>query len=169
MACSPSSNLGILLVEDDDNDRALFEIALDLSGLNIWLRSVQSCQEAIQYLVGTHPSFQHSLPPLPDVIVLDVKMPGVNGFDFLAWRKASGSFSSIPVVVFSGDKLGQDTAKAKEMGADWCLAKPIGVREYETAVRQIGRFALSAHPRAQRSVEPGVSGVSEASDPPRGA
>src|SRR6266851_5924353 len=98
------TRLYILLVDDDHADLAVFGMAVDKTDLDIWLQPLTTGQQAIDYLEAKGVYADRSLHPLPDVVVVDLKMPQVNGFDFLAWRKASLLFASIPVVVLSGSK-----------------------------------------------------------------
>jgi DNA-binding response OmpR family regulator len=68
-----------------------------------------------------------TLHPLPDVVVVDLKMPRVSGFDLLAWRKASRLFSSIPIVILSGSKNPAEIKRADEMGANKHIAKTLKI------------------------------------------
>jgi CheY-like chemotaxis protein len=68
-------------------------------------------------------------------------MPQVNGFDFLAWRKASGLFSAIPVVVFSGSKDQKEIRRVFDLGADKHILKPEQFQAWDKVVQEIWDFA----------------------------
>jgi len=138
--------LDILLVDDDNADVGLFARAVEKSGLGICLRSLTAGKQAIDYLEAKGEYGNRLLYPLPDIIVLDLKMPLVNGFDFLAWRKASGLFSAIPVVVFSGSKAQTEISKVFDLGADKHIIKPLQVQGWENAVKEIWCFATEGAP-----------------------
>jgi CheY-like chemotaxis protein len=97
-------HLDLLLVDEAHTALALFGTAVDKSDLNIWLQNLTTGQLAIDYLEANAAYTDRSFHPLLDVIILDLAMPQVNGYDFLAWRKPSPVFSSILVVVFSSSK-----------------------------------------------------------------
>ena len=88
--------LYILMVDDDYADLALFGMPVDKTDLDIWLQTLSTGQQAIDYLEAKRVCSDPAVHPLPDVVVLDLKMPLLSGFDFLSWRKASLLFSSIP-------------------------------------------------------------------------
>jgi CheY-like chemotaxis protein len=133
-------HLDILLVDDNQADLALFGMAVDKSGVNIWLQNLTAGKQAIDYLEAKGAYTDRSLHPLPDVIVLDLVMPQVNGFDFLAWRKASPVFSSIPVVVVSGSADPNDLHRAIALGANKHVIKPADFNGWKTVVRAIWDF-----------------------------
>ena len=138
------SHLDILLVDDDLTDLGLFRMGVDRTELNIRLQSLSAGQQAIDYLEAKGAYADRSVHPLPDVIVLDLKMPKVSGFDFLAWRKHSPLFSSIPVVVLSGST---DAAEAKiiiQLGANKHITKPGDVEGWKQVVREIWDFGTQS-------------------------
>ena len=110
--------LDMLLVDDDAADVALFTRAVAKTNLNVRLQTLGAGQEAINYLEAKGKYADRSSHPLPDIIVLDLKMPGVNGFDFLAWRKVSVPFRTIPVVIFSGCSSPAEASRVFELV--WC-------------------------------------------------
>ncbi|HWW02909.1 MAG TPA: response regulator [Candidatus Acidoferrum sp.] len=133
-------HLDILLVDDNRADLDLFGMAVEKSGVNICLQNLTAGQQAIDYLAAKGAYTDRSLHPLPDVIVLDLKMPQVNGFDFLAWRKASPVFSSIPVVVVSGSADPNDVRRAIALGANKHITKPVDFLGWIAVVREIWDF-----------------------------
>lgn len=132
--------LHILLVDDDHADLALFGIAVDKTDLNIWLHTLTAGQQAIDYLEAKGAYADRILHPLPDVVVVDLKMPQVSGFDFLAWRKASRVFSSIPVVILSSSKNPAEVKRAAEMGANKHIVKPYDFEDWKRVAREIWDF-----------------------------
>jgi len=129
--------LNILLVDDDRNDSALFGIAIDKSDLNIWLQTVTDGGVAMDYLEGRGDYGDRSLHPLPDLVVLDLDMRLTGGLEFLEWCRASVSFNTLPVVIFSGFayKGAIDTALA--MGAKTFISKPVEFEGWQIVVRQV--------------------------------
>lgn len=134
------SRLYILLVDGDHTDLALFGMAADKTDLDIWLQTLTAGQQAIDYLEAKGGYSDSSLHPLPDVVVMDLKMPRVSGFDFLAWRKVSPVFSSIPVVILSGTNDPTETRRAVEMGANKHVVKPTDFEDWKRVVREIWDF-----------------------------
>lgn len=134
-------HLDMLLVDDDGADLDLFGIAVAKSGLDIRLQTLTAGQQAIDYLEAKGAYADRSLFPLPDVIVLDLAMPRVSGFDFLAWRKPSPAFSSIPVVVFSGSKDPNEADRVTALGANKHIIKPADFEDWKAVVREIWDFA----------------------------
>jgi len=136
-----NAHLNILLVDEDHSDCALFGLALDKSDLNVWLQTVTDGGRAIDYLEGRGNYADRAMHPLPDLVVLDLDMRLTGGLEFLEWRRASGSFSSVPVVLFSAFayKGAIDTALA--MGASTFIPKPLELDGWETVVREIWEVA----------------------------
>jgi CheY-like chemotaxis protein len=136
--------LRILYVDDDHNDLALFGIAIDKLDLDIWLFTVLDGRQAIEYLTGSGDYADRTLHPLPDVILLDLRMSFTSGFEFLEWRRSS-TFNSIPVVAFASFVSPADRQRALKLGADLCLTKPVGFEDLKECVRQIWVFARLKH------------------------
>lgn len=134
------AHLNILLVDDNPSDLALFNRALDKTDLDICLQTLSAGQQAIDYLEAKGVYADRSSHPFPDVVVLDLKMPQVSGFDFLAWRKPSLAFSSIPVVVLSASEDPTEVQRAFEMGANKVIAKPADFEDLKLVVREIWDF-----------------------------
>ncbi len=133
-------SLKVLYVDDDQTDLALFGIAIEEAGLNIWLSTVTNGKKAVEYLEGKGEFDNRDLFPLPDVILLDFRMPVMSGFDFLAWRRRS-AFTSLPVIVFASSVQQSDKLQAISLGADSYMEKPAGLEELEDAARKIWDFA----------------------------
>ena len=125
----------MLLVDDDDC--ALLGTAVNMTDLNISLLTVTDGEQAIDYLEGRDVYADRSMHPLPDLVVLDLDTRLTEGLAFLDWRRASGSFASLPVVIFTGIayKGAVETALAK--GANAFVPKPHEFDGWEAVVQQI--------------------------------
>src|SRR5688500_10436878 len=95
----------ILLAEDDQNDVLMFRRAFTQLGIAAPIQVVSNGDEAIAYLKGTGRFSKRDEVPLPDIFLLDLKMPRCNGFEVLAWALKQPQFSAIRIVVLttSGD------------------------------------------------------------------
>jgi len=126
-----------LLVEDDANDRFLMQ--RELAGTGAELHCVRDGAEAVEYLKGEGEFANRENFPLPNLIVLDLKMPRMSGFDFLEWlRKSSDNCSSVPVVVMSSSDMPGDIHRAYKLGANGYMIKPIDVQEFKKRVHALG-------------------------------
>jgi CheY-like chemotaxis protein len=115
MACA----LTVLVADDEESDVLLLQTALDKAGLAVNLVIARDGQEAVEYLNN------YSKPTL---VLLDLHMPRMNGFDVLAWVATRPELQDLPVVVFSSSDLDVDTRKARQLGACECWVKPIGIQ-----------------------------------------
>jgi CheY-like chemotaxis protein len=127
----------ILLVEDDANDALLIQRAFQKAGLQGRLKVARDGHEAIQYLSGQG-SFANRMEfPLPFLVLLDLKMPGTDGFEVLEWARAEADLKRLLIVVFTSSDLQADIDRAYELGANSYLVKPL---EFEQMVHLIQRF-----------------------------
>lgn len=130
---------------------AFFGMAVDRTDLNIWLQTATDGHRAVDYLTGKDVYADRSLHPLPDVVVLDLKMPRMDGFEFLTWLRASPELGALPVVVFSGSEDKSEREKALALGANLQIAKPFEFEDWKKVVREIWDFATAAgrHPKPE--------------------
>ena len=115
----------ILLAEDDPNDVFFMQRALAKAGVNILLQVVKDGQEALDYLAGAGNYNDRVEFPLPSLILLDLKMPFVNGFDVLAWIRSQPALKDLPVVILTSSAEERDRQRATELGAmAYCIKPP---------------------------------------------
>ena len=131
-------NAPILVVEDNDNDITLIRRTLTKARLPNPLRFVGSGEEAIGYLsrAGTYSDTQNY--PLPALVLLDLKLPGMDGFGVLQWIRQQPHFSDLRVVVLTSSHSLRDIKKAYRLGANSFLVKPLefqNVREILAAIQ----------------------------------
>ena len=122
--CPDDRNI-FLLVEDDADEAFFVEVEFKRTGA-ARLCLVKDGQQAISYLQGRPPYDDRTEYPLPDVILLDLKMPRLDGFEVLKWLRsqAHDDVGLTPVVVMSGSDSLQDIRRAYKLGANLYLAKP---------------------------------------------
>ena len=133
----------ILIVEDDENDFFLLKKACERTGLEYELQWVRDGQEAAEFLRRKRVS---------DVclIVSDIKMPKLNGFEFLELVKQDGVLRTIPFVIFSSSRRAADRERAKEKGADLYIVKPIRFDEMVVIVKALDSMASANPPKDSR-------------------
>jgi CheY-like chemotaxis protein len=114
----------ILLAEDDENDAYFVHYALEKAGLSNPLFVAKDGQETLNYLNGTAPYNDREQYPLPGLLLLGLDMPGMDGFELLAWLNAHPGFNTLPIVVLTSSGRASDVQKAKDLGADDYRNKP---------------------------------------------
>jgi CheY-like chemotaxis protein len=135
----------ILAAEDEESDRLILELAFRRAGLPQPLVIVRDGQEAVDYLSGKGHYADRSTHPLPGLLVLDLKMPRMNGFDVLAWLAKQPDFQHLPVVVLSSSADELDVNKARELGAREYFVKPHRLEELREIARQMhARWLIGA-------------------------
>jgi two-component system, response regulator len=116
----------ILHIDDDSNDRELLLAATIEAGVPFRVHSVSDAEQAIAFLGGTGIYEDRRRFPLPNLILLDLKMPGSTGIDLLRWVRAHIGLSRIPVIVLSGSESEEDMRQAYTCGAHAYIIKPLG-------------------------------------------
>ncbi len=130
---TPNSKL-ILIVEDFEDDAKLLQLLLAQCGIANPVRIALSAEEAINYLMGGPPYTNRLAYPLPEVVFLDLKLPGISGFDLLRWMKAQPDLKHTFVVVLSATGDLMSVQAAYSLGANTFLIKPCRVADLENLV-----------------------------------
>ncbi len=107
----------VLYVEDDPNDAFLVEMAFRKARLPLQMRHLADGQEALDYLSGSAAFSDRSRYPLPELVLLDLKLPRMDGFEVLSWARSRGDLRRLPIFVLSSSDLPDDIAKARKLGA----------------------------------------------------
>lgn len=137
----------ILLAEDDDNDIFFMQRALRKAEVNFPLHVVTNGQEAIDYLGGAGKFADRTQHPLPSIMLLDLKMPFLDGFEVLSWINSQSSLKEIPVLVLTSSAEERDRQKATELGAKGYFVKPPTIE----TIRETMRFMSEQSPNAALS------------------
>jgi CheY-like chemotaxis protein len=132
------SPVRILLAEDHYPDVILLREALDSAGVAYELERCINGEDAIARLAS------HSYEDRPDLIILDLNLPRIGGFEVLEYVRASSVLQSVPVIILTSSTATRDHAEAARLGADAFVSKPTQLGDYvdtvgRTIVQQLGR------------------------------
>jgi CheY-like chemotaxis protein len=138
----------VLLVDDNQLDLMLFSTAARKAHGNMRVHTTLSAQQAIEYLQGRGLYADRALNPMPDVMVLDLVMPEMDGVDLLSWRKRFPKFAEVPILILSGANNAKLTQEAMALGAKACLVKPASFAGWKDVLQVVWNTGLthkSAH------------------------
>jgi CheY-like chemotaxis protein len=127
----------ILAAEDQESASVLLKLAFEAAGLPYRLVIVDDGKCAVDYLSGKPPYNDRAKHPLPGMVLLDLKMPRMDGFDVLAWLRESKEFAGLPAVVLSCSSRESDIQRARELGAREYLVKPLGYWELRVMLKSM--------------------------------
>jgi CheY-like chemotaxis protein len=145
------SHYPILLVEDEENDALLVQMAFKKNEIPNPVRWVRDGLEAIAYLNGEGNFADRELHPFPGVLILDLKMPRMTGLELLAWIRDHPEFRVIPTIIMSASQLDSDVEKAYALGANTYMIKPSAFDDLARIVKLAHEYwAVSIKPRAKR-------------------
>ena len=130
----------ILMVEDNPDDVRLVERQLQNSGLKYALRVVSDGGEAMDYLSGTGEYGDRAAFPLPCLLLIDLRMPRVDGFMLTEWVRRNPETNNIPIVIYSGLPSSEDAERAYALGANAYVVKLPGVRSFDLLFAAIREF-----------------------------
>lgn len=122
----------LLYVEDEDAAAFLLETALEEAGISVRLFRVADGEQALAFL---HKRGVYGSAATPDLVLLDLNLPRINGLQILAEMKSDHTLRGIPVKVFTSSRLPADRRKAAELGAEDYLVKPADLDEFMQTVR----------------------------------
>ncbi len=144
----------VLHIDDDPNDAALLTAAARKAAVGFLVENVENGEGAIAYLSGVGKYADRQRFPLPELILLDLKMPRADGLEILQWIRSSGACRATQVLVLSGSELREDIRQAYATGANSYFVKPIGFEALVDLVRKIKAFWLKASPPASTVQSP---------------
>ena len=133
-------NKMILLVEDNPNDEELTLRALRKANIANEVAIARDGQEAIDFLFGTGKYAGREPPAMPAVVLLDLKLPKLDGIDVLQRIRADPRTKLIPVVVLTSSSEDEDMVRSYQSGANSYVRKPIEFSAFANAVTQLGMY-----------------------------
>jgi DNA-binding response OmpR family regulator len=122
----------ILIAEDDEHEVELMNRAFQAAGIPNPIQVVQTGKQAVDYLGGIGDFSKRQKYPLPGLMLLDLKLPWMDGFDVLAWLRRHKEYDTLPVVVLTSSKLQSDIDRSRQMGIYDYRVKP---HEFNDLVR----------------------------------
>ena len=129
----------ILQAEDSEDDAFLCQRALEkIGGLRHRCVHVHDGEQCIKYLSGDEPYSDREKFPLANLLLLDLKMPVLSGFDVLEWLHKRPQFNALPVIILSGSEWEEDRKRALSKGAKEYQIKPIDSAELVRVMEAIG-------------------------------
>jgi chemotaxis family two-component system response regulator Rcp1 len=135
-----SQSVEILLVEDNPGDIRLIVEVLKEGKINNNLSVVEDGEEALAYL-KREGSYQEAI--VPDIILLDLNLPKINGTEVLAEIKKDPLLKYIPVIILTTSEAEQDILRAYDLHANCYITKPVNLEQFLTVVRSIENFWLT--------------------------
>lgn len=133
----------ILLVEDNQMDVVLTLDAFREAKLKNKIYVARNGIEALDYLFGNEKYADRVLYPLPNLILLDLKMPGIDGFEVLRQVKNAEKLKRIPVIILTSSKEEGDRTLSYDIGANSYLLKPVSFDGFTEVVRKIDDYWFS--------------------------
>jgi two-component system response regulator len=132
----------ILLVEDNADDEALTLRALKKNNIRNEVVVARDGSEALDYLFGSGAHAGRDLRVMPQIILLDLKLPKVDGFEVLNRMRSNEGTKLLPVVILTTSNEDQDRIRGYDLGANSFVRKPVEFDKFIEAVRQLGLYWL---------------------------
>jgi len=147
------NNKVILLVEDNPDDEALTLRALKKNNIKNEVVVARDGAEALEFLFGTGKYAGRNTDIIPQVVLLDLKLPKVEGLEVLRQVRAYKRTKLLPVVILTSSNEEQDRIQGYDLGANSYVRKPVDFSQFLDAARQLGLYwlVLNEAPPARRS------------------
>lgn len=148
------SPVEILLVEDDPRDVELTKHALKKENLCNNIHVVSDGEEALDFLFGRAAYTDRKEGPNPYLVLLDLKLPKVDGLEVLREMKSNARTRLIPVVILTSSREQRDLVESYRLGVNSYIQKPVDFPQFQESVRQLGMYwlLLNQVPAAEASV-----------------
>jgi len=140
----PQKKRAVLLVENNPDDVWLVEMAFERAELKHRLITVADGLQALDYIKGRGKYGNREKYPLPDLILLDLGLPGLSGMDMLEHLRGQPKTKNVPITVLSGSSFVRDVTRAYELGANSFLMKPSDLRKFTAAIKETVDFWLGS-------------------------
>ena len=132
----------ILLVEDNPNDVELTLRAFEKSKLGSEIVVARDGEQAIQYLFASGPHVNRNPTAMPDLVLLDMKLPKLDGLGVLRRMRADKRTRRVPVVMLTSSREENDVASSYDLGANSFVRKPVDFGEFVDAAKRLGIYWL---------------------------
>lgn len=145
-----TTSRAVLLVEDNPNDRLLMQRALRKSKLINPMDEAVDGEQALHYLLGSESEAPH---PLPALVLLDLKLPKVDGLEVLNAIRQDPRTKYLPVVILTSSKEQDDVVKSYQLGVNSYIRKPVDFDKFVDAVKSLGLYWLVLNENPYDSIE----------------
>ncbi|MEA3308426.1 MAG: response regulator [Chloroflexota bacterium] len=132
----------ILLVEDNPNDELLTLRALKKNKISNSIMVARDGAEALDYLFGTGEYASRDLRVMPEFVLLDLRLPKIDGLEVLQRIRSSERTRLLPVIVLTSSDEERDIVESYNLGANSYICKPVDFNQFVEAVRQLGLYWL---------------------------
>jgi CheY-like chemotaxis protein len=132
----------ILLAKDNETDALLVRRAMNIAGIKAKLQIVRDGQEAVDYLAGTNSYSDRQLHPFPKLMLLDLDMPRLNGFEVLKIVRGDLHFTRLPVIVLTSSENPSDIRRAYDLGATSYFRKPNNIEGLDEMIHVLHAYWL---------------------------
>ena len=132
----------ILLVEDNPDDELLAIRALKKNNISNEVVVARDGVEALDYLFGTGAHAGRDMSVMPQIILLDLKLPKIDGLEVLRRLRNDKRTKLLPVVVLTSSREEQDLTESYSLGANSYIRKPVDFAQFTEAIRQLGLYWL---------------------------
>jgi CheY-like chemotaxis protein len=139
---SDSNEIEILLVEDNPDDVDMTLRALRKANIVNHIKVVRDGAEALQFIFGEGAYAAHQIENVPKLILLDLKLPKVDGFEVLKRVKEDPRTKLIPVVILTSSKEHRDVIEGYQLGVNSYIVKPVSFEGFVDAVGKLGMYWL---------------------------
>ncbi|MGB5105934.1 MAG: response regulator [Candidatus Zixiibacteriota bacterium] len=132
----------ILLVEDNPNDVELTLRALKKSNITNRIHVVRDGEEANEFIFCEGKFASRKIEDVPSIILLDLKLPKIDGLEILKRVKSDPRTKSIPVIVLTSSREQRDILESYNLGTNSYIAKPVNFEQFAAAIQQLGLYWL---------------------------
>ncbi|HYG21304.1 MAG TPA: response regulator [Verrucomicrobiae bacterium] len=149
----------ILVAEDNREDAFLLERAVRRAQVRAALKFTTDGQEAVDYLAGTGGYANRLQHPFPTLMLLDLKMPRLDGFDVLDWIHRQPFVKRLPVIVMTSSQMAGDVNRAYDLGANSFVVKPMHLEGLDELIKGLKEFwlKLNRYPNCEAGNDQGHS------------
>lgn len=140
MRHQPNERLRILMADDSSDDVFFVQRALERSRFRDWFGAVSGGEEVISWLRAEGKYSDRDQYPFPTVLLLDLKMPGLGGFEVLEWLASHPECKVIPTIIFSSSAEESDVHRAYVLGANAYMVKPSSTEEMVELIGSMHQF-----------------------------
>lgn len=142
-------NPEIVIVEDNYHDLEMIKDALHELKINKKVCILRDGVEAKKYFFNSAGSLNFNISALPKLVLLDLKLPKINGLEVLKALKMNKETRSLPVVIFTSSNEARDRVSSYDLGANSYLVKPLDADEYFSYIKDIIRYWIGMNATAQ--------------------